>query len=30
MHDLDAEAVHSPAEMFYNVKTIQNDFSVWK
>ena len=30
VHDLDADAVHSPAEVLDHVKTIQNDFSVWK
>ena len=30
IHDLDVKAVHSTAEMLHNVKTIQNDFSVWE
>ena len=27
IHDLDAKAVHSPAEMLYNVKAVEDDFS---
>ena len=30
IHDLDAKTVHSPAQVLDNVKTIQNDFSLWK
>ena len=30
IHDLNTNTTHSPAEMLYNVKTIQNDFSLWK
>ena len=30
IHDLDAQAVHSPTEMLYNVKAIEDDFSVWE
>ena len=30
IHDLDTKAVHSPAEMLYNVKAIKDDFSVWE
>ena len=27
IHDLDAKTVHSPAEMLYNVKAVEDDFS---
>ena len=27
IHDLDAKAAHSPAEMLYNVKAVEDDFS---
>lgn len=30
VHDLDADAVHSPAEVLDNVKTIQNDLGMRK
>ena len=30
VHDLDADAVHSPAEVLDNVKTIQNDLGIGK
>ena len=30
LHDLDTNTAHSMAKMLDNVKTIQNDFSVWK
>ena len=30
VHDLDADAIHSPAEVLDNVKTIQNDLGMRK
>ena len=30
VHDLDADAVHSPAEVLDHVKTIQNDLGIGK
>ena len=30
IHDLDAKTIHSSSEMLYNVKTIQDNFSVWE
>ena len=30
IHDLNTNTSHSPAEMLYNVKTIEDDFSIWK
>ena len=30
IHDLNTHTTHSSAQMLYNVKSIKNNFSVWK